>query len=99
MKQIIMGLLILLFSSSLYASDMIVQKELSHWTIIRGDVKVDYAQTSCGYLSKNVLLNLYHDSGAGSFDWSDMKYKSFRDKKLNQECKRLTNEMNRRIGK
>lgn len=69
------------------------------WVAEANNVQVLYPNTSCGNLSKNVILNLADDSNAGVFNWSKMSDEFYQKRAFDTECKRLQYEMKLREGK
>lgn len=67
--------------------------DITVWVVKNKNIPVYYMDDSCGYLSKNVLQNVSDDAMAGEFNWHHMKDPNFREHILEQECKRLSNEM------
>jgi hypothetical protein len=79
------------------ANKVTVKEDISNtgpiWVADNNNVQVLYSDVACGYLSKNVILNLAEDSNAGSFNWDKMSDEFYRERALKKECERLRYEM------
>lgn len=91
--KIILLIMSLIFASYCIANDSPVESNVKYWEVEKDGILVKYNKDACGSLSKNILLNVYHDSEAGEFNWDKMENRQFKNKVLKVECSRLRNEM------
>ena len=104
MKAIcILSFLACMYDYNTVQAKVIVKEDISNagpiWVAEENDTQVVYPDTSCGKLSKSVILHLADDANVGALKWEKMNDEFYRNQVFREECEKLQYEMKVKEGR